>query len=371
MAAVRQLRNLHRVQILRTPKGRPYTVMIHIVSECRVDVGIDPYTEFSRLSRVLHIMYRDRRFLRMRAAVLIQLPSFGRTENNMRNDINILIAGGDMRQVYCAARLAQRYGTAITGFDSSALPSAVRALADPLPAADSYDCAVLPVLALDENGDISASFYSGSLSAETVASAVRDGGIIFTGRGDSRLAELFPQHRLISYLGREELQLRNAVLTAEGAVQLALERLDVALNGLPVLIVGLGRIGTALALILRGFGADITAAVRSSQAEAKARMLGVKSVRTDALGGDYTLVFNTAPAEVFTPDNIGRFRDDTLFIELASDAGGFSTEAAEALGARLIRANGLPGKTAPVTAGEIIADAVAAIIEEGGGGYEN
>ena len=134
----------------------------------------------------------------------------------MRNDINILIAGGDMRQVHCAARLAERYSTAITGFDSGALPSAVRPLADPLPAADSYDFAVLPMLALGEGGEVSAPFYSGTLAAETVASAVRDGGTIFTGRGDSRLSELFPRHRLISYLGREELQLRNAVLTAEG-----------------------------------------------------------------------------------------------------------------------------------------------------------
>ena len=155
----------------------------------------------------------------------------------MRNDINILIAGGDMRQVHCAARLAERYSTAITGFDFKALPDTVKHLADPLPAADSYDFAVLPMLALGEGGEVSAPFYSGTLAAETVASAVRDGGTIFTGRGDSRLSELFPRHRLISYLGREELQLRNAVLTAEGAVQLALERLDTALSGLPVLIV--------------------------------------------------------------------------------------------------------------------------------------
>ncbi|MDO4862560.1 MAG: dipicolinate synthase subunit DpsA [Ruminococcus sp.] len=289
----------------------------------------------------------------------------------MRNDINILIAGGDMRQAYCAARLAERFGAAAAGFDSGALPASVSGLADPLPAAESYDCAVLPVVALGSDGNISTPLYSGSLAAETVASAVRDGGVIFTGREDSRLAGLFPRHRLVSYLGREELLLKNASLTAEGAVQLALERLDTALCGLPVLIVGLGRIGTALAMILRGFGADITAAVRSPQAEAKAQLLGVRSVRTDSLGGDYALVFNTSPETVFTGGNIGGFRDDTLFIELASDAGGFSAEASAKLGSRLVRANGLPGKTAPVTAGEIIADAVAAIIAEGGGGNEN
>lgn len=289
----------------------------------------------------------------------------------MTHDIKILIAGGDMRQVYCAARLARRYSVTVAGFDSSALPAEVQPLTGSLPAAEEFDFAVLPVRGLGSDGNISAPHYSGALSAESVASSVRNGGTVFTGLPSPRLAELFPQQRLVSYLDREELLLRNAVLTAEGAVQLALERLDVALCGLPVLIVGLGRIGTALAHILRGFGADVTAAVRSPKAAAKAEVLGVRSVYTDSLGGDYALVFNTSPKTVFTRGNLGISHRNTLFIELASDEGGFSPEAADMLGEHLVRAGGLPAKTAPVTAGEIVADAVAAFIEEGGGGSEN
>ena len=287
------------------------------------------------------------------------------------NNIKILIAGGDKRQLHCAARLARKFSVTVAGFDSSALPVGVQPLLCTLPAAGEFDFAVLPVCGLGSDGNISTPHYSGELSAEDVASAVREGGTVFIGLHDPRLAELFPQHSLVSYLSREELLLRNAVLTAEGAVQLALEHLDVALNGLPVLIVGLGRIGTALAHILRGFGADVTAAVRSPKSAAKAEMLGVRSVYTDDLGGEYALVFNTAPATVFTRGNLGISHLNTLFIELASDAGGFSPEAADMLGERLIRAGGLPAKTAPVTAGEIVADAVAALIEEGGGGSEN
>lgn len=298
------------------------------------------------------------------------VPSFGRMENDMNNDIKILIAGGDMRQAYCAARLAERYSTAITGFDSSALPASAKKLADPLPEEGSYDFAVLPVQALAAGGIISTPYYSGTLAAETVASAVKDGGVIFTGRGDDRLAELFPHRALQSYLTREELKLKNAVLTAEGAAELALGKLDVALNGLPVLIIGLGRIGTALALILKGFGAIVSVAVRSSSSAARARMLGIEPLYADSLGSGFPLVFNTAPELVFTREILEKYSSETLFVELASAPGGFDTTAVSELGLRLISAPGLPGKTAPVTAGEMIADAVAAMIAEGGGGNE-
>lgn len=297
------------------------------------------------------------------------VPLSGRMENKMRNDIKILIAGGDKRQIYCASRLALRYSTTISGFDCKALPMHLKPLSDPSPAPGLYDYAVLPMNALNSDGSVNTP-YGCSLSAETIASAVKDNGIIFTGREDFLLRELFPEQKLVSYLTNEELLLKNAYLTAEGAVQIALEKLDTALSGLPVLIVGLGRIGTALSRILLGFSADITAAVRSPEAEAKAEMLGIRSVYTNKLSDDYALVFNTVPATVFTSENINVFNSDTLFIELASGTGGFDADSSSEIGMRLIRGNGLPGKTAPVTAGEIIADAISDIIERRGDSFD-
>ena len=285
----------------------------------------------------------------------------------MRHDIKILIAGGDMRQAHCAARLARKYKVTLAGFDSSALPDDIQHLTETPDTAGEFDFAVLPMHGLNSGGNITAPHYSAVLAAEDIAAAVKDGGTVYTGIADARLAELFPRHRLVSYMEREELLLKNAVLTAEGAVQLALGRLDTALCGLPVLIVGLGRIGTSLAMILRGFGADVTAAVRSPQAAAKAEMLGVKSVYTNDLSDSYALVFNTSPETVFTRGNLGIPHRNALFIELASGEGGFSRGAADMLGEHIIRAGGLPAKKAPVTAGEIVADAVSALIEEGGG----
>ena len=51
-------------------------------------------------------------------------------------------------------------------------------------------------------------------------------------------------------------------------------------------------------------------------------------------------------------------------IDLASKPGGVDFEAAKRLGVRVIWALSLPGKVAPITAGEIIKDTVLNILKE-------
>ena len=280
----------------------------------------------------------------------------------MKN-MNILIAGGDTRQLFCAARLAREYSIGIMGFDSEYLPEGIS-----LPAADisegRYDCAVLPVPPLNDSGDILAPCSSRSLPTETISRLLKDGGCILAGRIGDGLRAAFPNHTVMDYMLREELNLRNAVPTAEGAVQIALEELPVTLSGLDVLIVGLGRIGTALAEILKGFGAHVTAAVHNPRGAAKARLCGISSIPTRRISGGYRLVFNTVPYLVFDSDMLGRFGKNTLFIDLASKPGGIDFDAAAALGLRAVWALGLPGRTAPVTAGEIIAETVSTMLTE-------
>ena len=53
----------------------------------------------------------------------------------------------------------------------------------------------------------------------------------------------------------------------------------------------------------------------------------------------------------------------TLLIDLASAPGGVDAEVARGLGMPVIWALSLPGKYAPVTAGEIIADCVLSMLQ--------
>lgn len=284
----------------------------------------------------------------------------------MKNNFRILVAGGDMRQVYCAGKLSAVSDTYVIGFSAESVPQKMNIKPAVTDTDSFYDFAVLPVPPLDNNGMITAPFGSEKISPAEIRRLLKPDGIIFVGKYDPKLPEFFGDTEIVDYMEREDLSLKNAVPTAEGAVEIALNELPVTLSGLKVLIVGLGRIGTALAEILKGFGADVTASVRNAKGSAKARILGIKSVCTSKMDTDYSLVFNTVPEMIFDNELLEKFGNDTLFIDLASKPGGIDFESAATLGKKVIWALGIPGKTAPVTSGEFIAETVAGIIEERG-----
>lgn len=284
----------------------------------------------------------------------------------MKAKEKILIAGGDLRQIYCAQRLAEKYDTAITGFDEKYIvPDCKLNIVSPTSTA-AYDYAVLPVPPLGEEELLNTPCSEEKVSVKQIKAMIKPKGIIFAGRVDDKLRSLFRGMTVYDYMDREELSLLNAIPTAEGAVQIAMEELPVTLSGLKILIVGGGRIGTALINILKGFGADITVAVRNARGTAKARIAGVNSCCTNNMDTDYALVFNTVPSMIFSREQLKAFGKNTLFIDLASKPGGIDFEAAAELGIKAIWALGLPGKTAPITSGEIIADTVSGIISERG-----
>lgn len=282
----------------------------------------------------------------------------------------ILIAGGDMRQLYCAAKLSGEFEVAVLGFDKDTIPDDLSLDLIDATAVSTFDCAILPVPPLTDDNAVFTPCSSDKITAELLKKLLKPDATVFAGKVNRELKNILPEYEIIDYMLSEELSLKNAVPTAEGAVQLALEEMPVTLNGSDVLIVGMGRIGTALAQILKGFGANVTAAVHNQRGAAKARLQGIRSIPTRRLNGNYSLVFNTVPKMIFNREILKKFDNKTLFIDLASKPGGIDFDAAVELGIKAIWALGLPGKTAPVTSGEIIAETVRSILSERGEAFE-
>ena len=69
---------------------------------------------------------------------------------------------------------------------------------------------------------------------------------------------------LHDYFDREDLAVRNAVPTAEGAVQLAMQELPCTIHGSRCLVAGYGRIGKVLARILHDTGQVTIAPISKS-----------------------------------------------------------------------------------------------------------
>lgn len=191
---------------------------------------------------------------------------------------------------------------------------------------------------------------------------------LYAGGVKSAEAEAAAVHGLTlsDCFAREELSVRNAVPTAEGAIEAAMTHLPVTLHATPCLVVGFGRIGKLLAHRLHGMGAEVTVSARKRSDLAWIDAFGYRALRTDALFGTlgrFRVIFNTVPTRLFDAALLTQTTADCLLIELAS-TDGFDAAAARALGRTLLYARGLPGKTAPETAARALRDTLYQIWRE-------
>lgn len=162
----------------------------------------------------------------------------------------------------------------------------------------------------------------------------------------------------------EAFAVKNAALTAEGAVQQLLMDTESTTNGKKALILGFGRIGKMLLPRLRALGMDVTVAARSHEALAWAWGLGAKTVR---LGRDTMpkadVIFNTVPHPILDAAELEKLAG-AYIMELASPPYGFDMSLAESLGLRCRSASGLPGKYCPEAAAEIMRDTIYNVLED-------
>ncbi len=279
---------------------------------------------------------------------------------------NIWVIGGDPRQAALAGLLADDGHTVHTfALDRGEGVTCAADLAEAVRA----DCAILPLPAAGEGGALNAPLSARPHSLAEVLDALRPGALVCAGMVRPELERQAEERGLVlrDYFAREELALLNAVPTAEGAIQIAMEELPITLHGARALIVGFGRIGQALALRLQALGAKVTVAARSYDQRALARSMGLCTERLAGLAEwlcAYDLAVNTVPAPVLGVEELSALKEGALVIDLASKPGGVDMVGAAALGVKVIWALSLPGKAAPVTSGRYIKDTVYHIMEE-------
>lgn len=290
----------------------------------------------------------------------------------MNEKINFLIAGGDLRQVYTAKALSQEYNVYALGLSKNHINTDKINLIENIDDVPyEVDHIILPLPVSQDGEYINAPFSSRKIAASELIPHIKNGGIVFGGKFDDASRKIFINSGIetIDYFDREELNVLNAVPTAEGAVQIAMEETASTIYGQNILITGFGRISKVLIKILNGMGANVTVTARKYSDLAWAEIYGCKSVHTSSLHeciDKFDIIFNTVPAVLFDEYMLNKLRKDTLMIDLASKPGGVDFDIAGKLGLKVIWALSLPVKVAPVSSGEIIAGTVLNILKERG-----
>lgn len=269
----------------------------------------------------------------------------------------IAFLGGDAR-MRMLARMLDDEGWDVCSWSLSGAPKPL-ALCDALRSRR----VVLP-MPLEREGTVTGT----ELTSEALFRALRPEQRIYAGGVGAENAALARERglHLVDYAAREELAVRNAIPTAEGALETAMRLTGFTLHGAPCLVLGFGRIGKLLARDLAALGACVTVSARKLSDLAWVDAFGYSGLHlqrlSGALGG-FRVVFNTIPHEVLNTALLEQLPPDCLLIELAS-VSGFDLAAVERLRLAYCRAGGLPGRVAPETAALAIKTTLLQLWEE-------
>ncbi len=284
---------------------------------------------------------------------------------------NFTVLGGDLRQAALASYLASRkYEVFTWGLPQGMLSPLVVPL-------DTWECAleradvlVLPLPASPDSKHLNLPLMQEEGKKPPrifeILEKTPKSTLIAGGRLSPKIKEEMRRLGLsfFDYFDSEALQQKNAVPTAEGAIEVLMREVRRTVKDLPVAVTGFGRVSRALVTLLLAMGARVTVMARKTTDIAEAQALGCDGVLLGSesalcsLGGRFAVIFNTVPFCLFDAAVLSGLSRDTLIIDLASAPGGVEANAANSLGIHTVWALSLPGKYAPVTAGEIIADTV-------------
>ncbi|HOJ10082.1 MAG TPA: dipicolinate synthase subunit DpsA [Clostridiales bacterium] len=280
------------------------------------------------------------------------------------------IIGGDLRSLKLIDLMEQDGNVVkVHGFDNYKNIANMEINNDLHKTIEGTDVVIGPLPCSNDNETINAPFCSNKILINDIFKIMGKNQLFVAGRISSKIAHLAEVYNVytVDILDREEMAVLNAIPTAEGAIQIAMEEMQITLHDSNVLVMGFGRVGEVLAKMLNGIGANTFVEARKYADFAWIKSYGYKPVAINQLDeyiSDMDVIFNTIPALILDEKLLGKVRKDCLIIDLASKPGGVDFDKAKMMDLKVNWALSLPGKVAPITAAKFIKDTIYNIIEE-------
>lgn len=279
---------------------------------------------------------------------------------------HLIVLGGDARNIQVMKQAAAQ-GASVTaiGFSENNLPTdniQLKNIADT--SFETASAILLPVAGIDEQGNIALHDHKEKvpLTPELLTKTPED-CIVFSGATNKTLKQIVKKAKrtLIPIFKRDDVAIANSIPTAEATLQIAMEQTNKTIHGANITVIGFGRIGTTMAHLFHQVGANVTVAARNESDLAKIKTLTYKAIPTsnliDALK-ESNIIINTVPALILDKKALNQIKAESVIIDVTSKPGGTDFETAKKLSIETIHALALPGKVAPITAGNIIADVI-------------
>ncbi|WP_353093507.1 dipicolinate synthase subunit DpsA [Tissierella praeacuta] len=286
--------------------------------------------------------------------------------------MRISVLGGDDRSIKLANLLQKdSHNIKLFGFDK--LENNLFEISENLDSAiEKSDIVIGPLPCSNDNILLNTPLYSKEIKMEEIFSNMNKDQIFIGGKISKEISDMAKNYNIdtIDLLKREEMAVLNAIPTAEGAIQVAMEETETTIHGANIMILGFGRIGKILAKMLQGIGANVYIEARSYSDLAGIQSYGYNPIHLREIEfylQEMDLIFNTIPSMILDEEMLLKLKRECLVVDLASIPGGVDFETAKELGINTIWALGLPGKAAPMTAAKIMKDTIYNIIEELGG----
>jgi dipicolinate synthase subunit A len=276
--------------------------------------------------------------------------------------LNILIIGGDRREVDLYLYL-KKIGANVHlyGFEKYPFTKEISVSDNLVESIKLSQVIIAPLMGIEANGEVYAPFAREKvyLNEPQILKAISSKTIFFAGYIWPSLKEMLIQKNVLVYETRDmdAISIPNAIPTAEGAIQVAMENTEITLYNSKSMVLGFGRCGIILAKTLKALGAEVTVAVRRKEIlpwiEAyKMRPVLLEHVAEEVEKAD--IIFNTIPALILDAEVLYRINKSTLIIDIATSPGGVDLAVAERLNIKAISLPGLPGRVAPKTAAKIL-----------------
>ncbi|RFU61578.1 dipicolinic acid synthetase subunit A [Peribacillus glennii] len=290
----------------------------------------------------------------------------------MLTGVQIAVIGGDARQLEVVRKLTELDAKlSLVGFEQldHSFTGAVKEKLDDLNLSE-IDSIILPVPGTNSTGRVETIFSNEEvIITEQILSKTPPHCTVYSGISNEYLNGIIKKanRRLVQLFERDDVAIYNSIPTVEGTIMMAIQHTDFTIHGSTVAVLGFGRTGMSVARTFQAIGAKVKVGARKSEDLARITEMAMTPFHLNDLATavrDVDICINTIPVLIVSASVLANMPVHTLVIDLASKPGGTDFRYAEKRGIKALLAPGLPGIVAPKTAGQILANVLAQLIQD-------